>query len=146
MDEKHIGFEIRSLNNLIKRDVERSKMFGICRSTGLHGWAIGWFYDNRDHDVFQRDFEERFSIRRSTASKMLGLMEKNGLIERVSVKQDARLKKIVLTEHAIELHRMIMEETGDREKRMKRGIEPHELECFFGVVEKIKMNLEDKND
>ena len=68
--ERTVGFEVRSLNNLIKRDVERSEIFNMCRTTGLHGWAIKYFYDNREKDIFQRDFEERFSIRRSTASKI----------------------------------------------------------------------------
>ncbi len=146
MCDNNIAFAVRSLNNLIKRDVEHSKMFDYCRSTGLHGWAIGWFYENQNRDVFQRDFEEHFSIRRSTASKMLSLMEKNGLIQRVSVVQDARLKKIVLTDRAVELHRMITDEINDREKRMTEGISEKELECFFKVIDKIKTNLEDNND
>lgn len=140
--ERTVGFEVRSLNNLIKREVERSEAFEMCRTTGLHSWAVGWFYDNRDRDVFQRDFEERFSIRRSTASKMLGLMEKNGLIVRESVASDARLKKIVLTPQAIALHNMIVSDVYERERRLTAGIEPEKLECFFEVIEKIKENLE----
>lgn len=146
MRDNSIAFEVRSLNNLIKRDVEHSKMFDYCKSTGLHGWAIGWFYENQNRDVFQRDFEEHFSIRRSTASKMLSLMEKNGLIERVSVVQDARLKKIILTDRAVELHRMITDEINEREKRMANGITAEEMKIFFKVADRIKKNLEDKND
>lgn len=140
--ERTVGFEVRSLNNLIKRDVERSEVFEMCRTTGLHGWAIGWFYDNRDRDVFQRDFEEHFSIRRSTASNMLGRMEKNGLIVRESVESDARLKKIVLTPQAVALHNRITADMYDREQRLISGIEPEKIECFFEVIEKIKRNLE----
>lgn len=143
--EKRIGFEMRKLNNLIKRDIEHSKFFQYAQSTGLHGWAIGYFYENRDRDVFQRDFEEKFSIRRSTASKMLALMEKNGLIVRQSVDYDARLKKIVLTERAIELHQNITEEIAAREERMTRGLTEEELERFYQVLEKIGANLEEEN-
>lgn len=144
--EKTVGFEVRSLNNLIKRDVERSEIFNMCRTTGLHGWAIKYFYDNREKDIFQRDFEERFSIRRSTASKMLGLMEKKGLIERQSVSSDARLKKIVLTEKAVQLHERITQDILDREKRLLAGISPEKLEIFYEVIDTIKANLEVKND
>lgn len=142
--ERRIGFEIRCLNNLIKRDVERSKVFQ--QSTGLHGWAIGWLYENREREVFQRDFEEHFSIRRSTASNILSLMEKNGMIERKSVEHDGRLKKIVLTERAIEVHKMIQSDIKQREKRLMNGIAPEELDVFFKVVSQIKANLEEKND
>mgnify|MGYP002523563778 CR=1 FL=1 len=144
--ERTIGFEIRSLNNMIKRDVERSGVFEICRATGLHGWAIGYFYDNRERDIFQRDFEEHFSIRRSTASNMLRLMEQNGLIRRTSVESDARLKKIELTEQAIALHERITADIADRERRLSAGITPDELNEFYKVIEKIKANLEVKND
>lgn len=144
--ERTVGFEVRSLNNLIKRDVESSEIFNMCRTTGLHGWAIKYFYDNREKDIFQRDFEERFSIRRSTASKMLGLMEKKGLIERQSVSSDARLKKIVLTERAAQLYEKITRDILDREKRLLAGISPEKLEIFYEVIDTIKANLEVKND
>ena len=144
--ERTVGFEVRSLNNLIKRDVERSEIFNMCRTTGLHGWAIKYFYDNREKDIFQRDFEERFSIRRSTASKMLGLMEKKGLIERQSVSSDARLKKIVLTEKAVQLHERITQDILEREKMLLAGISPEKLEIFYEVIDTIKANLEVKND
>jgi len=137
-----IGFEVRNLNNYIKRDVEKSKVFDFCKTTGLHGWAIGYFYENRKKDVFQRDFESHFSIRRSTASNILSCMEKNGLIIRESVEHDARLKKIVLTERAVEIHKMIIKDIYKREERLKKGIDPNDLECFFRVIEKVKANLE----
>ena len=97
MKERHLGFEIRTLNNCVKRYVHSTRPPEFEESTGVHGWAIRYFYENRDKDIFQRDFEARFSIRRSTATNMLKLMEKNGLITRESVSYDARLKKIVLT-------------------------------------------------
>lgn len=142
--ERKVGFEIRCINNLIKRDVERSKVFQ--ESTGLHGWAIGWLYENREREIFQRDFENRFSIRRSTASNILGLMEKNGMIVRECVERDGRLKKIVLTERAIEVHKKIQNDIKKREERLVKGITPEELEVFYGVLSKIKANLEDKDD
>lgn len=141
-----IGFEIRALNNQIKRDVEKSKVFEYCKTTGLHGWAIGYFFENRDKDVFQRDFENHFSIRRSTASNILSCMEKNGLIIRESVDYDARLKKIILTERAVEIHKMITEDIKKREEKLKNGISEEELICFFGVLDKIKANLEVHDD
>ncbi len=146
VSEKAIGYQVRTLNNMIKRDVERSEVFQYGQSTGLHGWAIGWLYQNREHDVFQRDFEQQFSIRRSTASNILALMEKNGMIRRESVDYDARLKKLVLTERAIEFHRMILQDIEARDARLKKNISPGDLECFFKVIGQIKANLEEEHD
>lgn len=142
-----VGFAVRRLSNAIKRDIESSKeREGIEHIKGINGWAISYFYDNRDKDVFQRDFEEKFSIRRSTASKMLKTMEQNGFIERVSVSSDARLKKIVLTDKAIQNHKKIIANIEKREKRLKEGISEEKLKVFFEVMRKLSANMEDNDD
>lgn len=146
LNKRAIGFQIRALNNLIKRDIERTHPAELDRTKGVHGWAIGYFYNNRNRDIFQRDFEEHFSIRRSTATGILQLMEKNGLITRESVETDKRLKKIMLTEKAIEIHNTIIKDIESREARLSRNLTDEELEAFFKIVDKIKANLEDCND
>lgn len=143
---RQLGLEIRTLNNCVKRFVQSSKPPELQESTGVHGWAIRYFYENRDKDIFQRDFEERFSIRRSTATNMLKLMEKNGIITRESVDYDARLKKIVLTEKAIEIHKKAVKNIEKIESILKSGITDEELALFYNVLDKIKLNLEVKND
>ena len=145
--DKEIGFAVRRLFNVIKRDIEASsEREGIEHIKGINGWAISYFYDNRGKDIFQRDFEERFSIRPSTASRMLKTMEQKGFIERVSVENDARLKKILLTNKAIENHERIIKSIEKREERLKKGISDGELETFFNVMKKLTANLEEKND
>lgn len=73
-------------------------------------------------------------------------MEQKGYIERVSVEDDARLKKIILTEKAVEIHKRITREIENREERMRKGISEEELKTFFNVVQKVSANMEDKND
>ena len=141
--EKHIGLEIRNLSNLIRRDVEKHADELECKpNKGVRGWAIDYFYENRDRDIFQKDFEEKFSIRRSTASNILKLMEKNGFIKRESVANDARLKKIVLTEKAVKLHHCISEDIEKRERKLRKGLTDEEIEAFFSVIQKLKANME----
>lgn len=140
--ERQLGFEIRTVNNLIKRYFEQHKPEEFKESTGVHGWAIRYFYENRDKDIFQRDFELRFSIRRSTATNMLKLMEKNGLIKRQPVEYDARLKKIVLTEKSIAIHKKATHNIAVFEQLLSSGITEEELCSFYNILDKIKMNLE----
>lgn len=145
--EKDIGFAVRKVSNLIRRDVEKSRIkLGIDPVKGVNGWAIKYFYDNRNKDIFQKDFETEFSIRRSTASCILKTMEQKGLILRKSVENDARLKKIVLTEKAVEIHQKITEEILIREEKLRVGITDYELETFFKVIDKLCENMEDNND
>lgn len=146
MQKKQLGFEIHKTSRLIKRyaDSDATKSY-VDKMTGTHGWAVGYFYKNRHRDVFQKDFEQEFNIRRSTASSILSLMEKNELIKRESVPYDARLKKITLTQKALDVQAVVNEAFSRFESTMKKNISDEELEIFFRVLNKINNNLERKD-
>ena len=110
--------------------------------TGTNGWIIGYLADNQGRDIFQRDLEEEFSVRRSTASKVLKLMEQKGLIRRESVPYDARLKKLVLTDTALEMHSHVVRDSERLEAKLTKGLTDEELQTFFAIAEKIKDNLQ----
>lgn len=146
-ERNDIGFKVRMLSNLIRRDVEKSRSaIGINLPKGINGWAISYFYENREKDIFQKDFETEFSIRRSTASNILKTMEQNGFLERISVPYDARLKKIVLTEKAIKIHKTVIRDIEKREQRLRKGISQTEIDCFLHTLGKLSANMEEKND
>ncbi len=147
MENRKLGFEIHKTSRIIKRytDSDASKSY-VDKMTGTHGWAVGFFYRNRDRDIFQKDFEQEFNIRRSTASAILSLMEKNDLIRRESVPYDARLKKITLTEKSVKIQGIVDDAFERFEKTMKQNISDEELEIFFSVLDKINNNLERKDE
>lgn len=92
-------------------------------------------------DVFQKDIEEEYSIRPSTASEMLKQMEQRGLIRRETVPYDNRLKKVVLTDQALAYRQQVRQELTQLEETLVQGISPDEMEVFFRVVEKMMDNL-----
>lgn len=143
MENRKLGFEIHKTARLTKRymDSDALKSY-VDKITGTHGWAIGYLYHNRDKDIFQKDFEQKFNIRRSTASSILSLMEKNGLIFRESVTYDARLKKITLTQKAVEIQTTVDAAFDRFENMIKQDISNEELEVFFKVLDKINQNIE----
>lgn len=141
--KKAIGFEIRTISNLIKRNLEKSptKKY-IDNLTGTHGWIIGYLCHNTHKDIFQRDLENEFSIRRSTATGILKLMEKNELIIREPVPSDARLKKIILTQKALDMHELVRKDIKQLETQLIQGLSNDEVEAFFSIIEKMKKNME----
>jgi DNA-binding MarR family transcriptional regulator len=145
MDGKYlIGHEVKILSNLISRRVGNSKVIAETGMlTGTHGYMIGHIYNNSSNgDIFQRDLEEAFSIRRSTATGILQLMEKNGLIIREAVAYDARLKKLILTPKAVAIHEAVIEEFDRIEAELAEGLTQEELDIFFHVVNRMKRNIE----
>lgn len=138
-----IGFEVSHCARLLRRYIDAgTAVLYSDGMTGTHGRTIGYLYRNRDKDIFQKDFEKEFDIRRSTASNILSLMEKNGLIVRRGVPDDARLKKILLTPKAEACHREIEAFFDKMEKELSEGISDDEMEGFVSTLNKIKNNIE----
>ena len=92
--------------------------------------------------MFQRDLQAHFSVRRSTVTGLLQLMEKKGLITRSSVAQDARLKKIQLTPRAIQHHERIVASIQSVGEQDLPGPDPPGAEDLPLPVRKIAQNLE----
>ena len=135
-----VGFRIRTLSVAIKRAFEASKSRSGFECTGTHGWVIGYLYDNRDRDVFQRDIEKQFSVRRPTMTEILKLMEKNGLVIREKCESDARLKRIKLTEKALLIHERHEKHIVSFENALLEGISDEELAVWFAISQKIEQN------
>ena len=72
-------------------------------------------------------------------------MEKNGLIKRESVPYDARLKKITLTDKAVDIQHIVDKTFIELEETLKKDITQEELEVFYRVLDKINSNTERKS-
>lgn len=142
MTEKHIGFEVRVLSNLINRKI--NQMIAEEEKDGLTAqqtWVLKYLICHADQDVMQRDLETQFSIRRSTASHMLQLMERGGYIQRIPVPEDARLKKIIPTEKGIEAQKRMIDRMARFEVLMQSGLSEDELQNFLETLRKLEENL-----
>jgi DNA-binding MarR family transcriptional regulator len=111
--------------------------------TGTQIQIIGYIHHAAKSDVFQKDIETKYSIRRSTATGILQLLEKNGLVTREPVDYDARLKKIVLTEKALTISRQAKRNLSELEEQLTKGISAEELAIFRSIIRKMKANLEE---
>lgn len=144
--ETAMGLELRLLNNLSMRLFEnRSNKHKVDDATGSNAWILR-FLDRCEKEgtkVYQKDIEQRFCITRSTVSKVLSLMEQKGLIERRTVKGDARLKEIIMTEKAREIRALMIEDGLMFESILRKGLTEEEIETFYAITAKIKANLKE---
>lgn len=144
MTQEGISKELRALNNLICRYIEfSSQKKEIERVTGNNGRIICYLADNAQKDIYQKDVEDSFEITRSTASKVLGLMEQKGFIERQSVMRDARLKKIILTDKAWEIRKAIQEDVQRMESTLTAGFSEEETETMRALLRRMRKNIAD---
>ena len=95
-----------------------------------------------DGVVFQRDVESAFGLSRSTATGILQLMEKNGLILRENVASDARLKNLIPTEKAALLNAQINEYLHQTELSLTQGLSHAQLSVFIETASRMYANLD----
>ena len=141
-EEYRIGAEIGMLHNMFRRQM-------ACMSestenlTGMQAMIVHHLilHENKG-DLFQKDIETAFQMRRSTATGILQLMEQHGILRREPVAHDGRLKRLVLTDQARAMDERINERMEQMEQLLRQGITEEELTNWFAVSEKIRSNLE----
>ena len=143
MRKRDVGREIHALSNLLGRRIEaEKKQKGMQNVTPMQTWIIGYLHEHKGQDIFQRDIERDFTIIRSTVTGILKLMEKNGLIYRVSVPEDARLKKLILTKTGEAMHQAVRQHIEDTERMLVQGFTEEEVDNFMSMMDRVRVNLE----
>ena len=140
--ERYVGFEIKALSNLLRRRLMSTAEHPQGMLTEIEGVLIGYLCHNKKQEIYQKDLESEFGITRSTASRVLRLMEQKGLVERQSVPQDARLKKLVLTERSRRLVQEMCQTGMTIDTRLLRGFSPDEVQTLYGFLDRMFRNLE----
>lgn len=136
------GVELKAIvNQLCREMLQRADCHEGMGLTTMQIWVIEYLYENQDKEVFQKDLEANFNVRRSTATGILQGMERKGLIRRESVGWDARLKKLSLTEEGLQLQNSILHHLAALEEKVMRDITEEEKTIFYQVLLKIKQNL-----
>lgn len=138
-----IPAQLRRVNNLIFRKIGQiARTNGVEAVTPMHGWIMEYLYRNSDTPVFQRDIEREFSITRSTVTNILQLMERKGYIERQSVPQDARLKRLVLTEKGACIREKTMQALHQTDEFVESLLTPEENAELLRLLNKLRKGLQ----
>lgn len=129
---------ISKLSNKIRRKLDSFSSKG--NFSGAQGRALH-FILAQTGDIFQKDIEEEYSLRPSSATELLKQMEKGGLIRREAVHYDGRLKKIIATEKALGYQEQVVRDLTGMEEELIKGISSEELDVFFKVMERMMDNM-----
>ncbi len=140
--ERMVGSAVKKVDNMISRLVIKETKDKELLLSPIQIRIIKFILNNSNKEVFQRDIENKFEIRRSTTTGILKTMEKNNLIKREISKLDKRQNKIVLTSYGKELFLKIERDISKLENRIINNISKEELNIFFNVIDKIINNLE----
>ena len=141
LNEMHVGRLIHILSHTMKRHNPAEVMENDDLTTMQKHVLKFILLETMHRDLYQKDIEEEFQIRKPTVTGILKLMEKNGYIYRESAKQDARLKQIIPTEKAEKIRPAILKSIEEGEAKMLRGIPKEDVELFKKYIgPNVKIN------
>ena len=115
-----ILYSLKMIDNLVRKLMDRHITADKQGLTIMHTWIVGFLYNNPDRAVYQQ----------------------KGLIRRLSVSHDARLKKLELTQLGRELHEKQVRRFEALEGTMEDALTPEELRQLFVITDKLRHTLE----
>lgn len=145
-----VGRKVEMLSRQIRRKVDES--ISSQDLTAKQAMILLVIYDlSKVKDVYAKDIEDAFDMRRATVTGILQLMEKNGIIVREENNIDGRLKSIRLTQKAINLRLKMKKNIQKVESNLLSDLSKEEIETFLKIMEKMSHNLctkkeEENND
>lgn len=137
----HIGKYVISLSHQIRRTIDHQvAQYGL---TSVQSRIICYIYkESKKRDVFQKDIEEEFGIRRSSVTNVIQLLEKNCFLCRESVLEDGRLKKLMLTEKGIEVQCSVMQSIERVEQMLTDTLGEEEKKHFIEMIYRLSQEMD----
>ena len=145
INNMHMGKLIHMLSHEMKRNQPIDKVIKADLTIMQKHILKFILLETMHKDLYQKDIEEEFQIRKSTVTGYVQLMEKNGYLTRESVKGDARKKRLVPTEKAEGLRQAILEDIKLSEKRMEKGIPEEDVITCKHVLYQVLTNSYKEN-
>ncbi|MEZ3504569.1 MAG: MarR family transcriptional regulator [Lachnospiraceae bacterium] len=132
-----------NLNCIWHRVIENSMAdLGL---TSIQSRMLGYLYFQLQNgkQVFQKELEEEFRIRKSSVTSVIQMLEKKGLVRRAGVTGDARRKELMLTEQGIAVQETVMERLDALEGLVNEALSPKEKQIWLSCIRKIETRLKE---
>lgn len=139
--EDSIGYRMRLIHNCIHKHMEAKRRANEDDVTGMQRWILIYLKKQGEKEIYQKDIEQEFRVSRATASNMLQLMERKGLITRETASCDARQKKLMLTPEARKLLDRAEQDIYEMEARIQDGFSEEEKKKLREYLDRIMKNI-----
>ena len=139
--EDSIGYRMRLIHNWIHKHMEAKRRANEDDVTGMQRWILIYLKKQGEKEIYQKDIEQEFRVSRATASNMLQLMERKGLITRETASCDARQKKLMLTPEARKLLDRAEQDIYEMEARIQDGFSEEEKKKLREYLDRIMKNI-----
>ena len=149
--KRELGLMVCRASHLFRRRMDRS----IAVSMGADAdeffsarnlWVLRYVKEHEGEDVYQRDLEKAFRLRRSTISNMIDLMVQKQYLVRESVEGDKRLKRLRLTEKGEAILCEVTHAAETLETSLRETFSAEEYAAFSNLLDRFCNSLEAPED
>jgi len=138
---RDVALDIKVLSNLIHRELEqRSRLMAGDTVSDINGLIMSHML-SRGGIVFQKELEDAFGLTRSTISKVVNLMERKGMVEKIPAEHDARQRVIMLTGMAYKMAEQLQDESSMVTSQLLSDFDEHEIDVLSGFVARMMQNM-----
>ena len=116
------------------------KEFGITPDQ----YVILYLLTENDEIMYQRQLAEIMFKDRANISRIIDIMHKNGLVEKIPESHGRKIYKLVVTEKGKNIKENIFQTDIDLRNAIRKDITPEELAVTFQTLEKMNFNIRDK--
>ncbi len=97
-----------------------------------------------DEIMYQRQLAEIMFKDRANISRIIDIMHKNGLVEKIPESHGRKIYKLVVTEKGRKIKESIFQTDIDLRNAITKDITEEELTVTFNTLEKMNVNIRDK--
>ena len=140
--------EIKALEVEIgKRLFQEAKVLDLKRPPSpLQAKVLKYILEHKEKTIRQKDLEMSLKVSKATISEVLLTMEKGKIIKRVSVPEDARAKRIVLTNTSLERLKELEKNFEVINDELLYNISNEELAQFLNILKKMQQNMKERGE
>ena len=140
INEIDIGKYIKIINNML--DSKANRDFRKWDLTCSQHAIIAYLFDHQSVETTQRDLEETFSLKNPTVTGLLNLLEKKGMIQRVTNPKDRRSNIIKLTDKSLALEKQLTASRKMAEDAILKGFTPDEKQQLESFMRRLMDNIQ----
>ena len=128
--------EIKKLDvKIAKRLFKEAKSQDIKRPPSpLQARILKYILAHKEEVICQKNLEDYLKVSKATISEVLLTMEKSEIIKRVSIPEDARAKRIMLTNTSLERLQELEKKFQAINENLIEGISESELAQFLNIL------------
>ncbi len=143
METKSIMLDLKKTNKKIMKMLSSRYKDMKLDITPNQSKILMYIYEN--NEVTSNDIGSFIHSNKSTLSKVLNNLEKNGYIEREESKNDTRKKIVKLTGKSLNIVKVLESDAKDVSKELMINISKDEYDTFKRVLDKVENNIERMN-